>query len=108
MNIIDPDDPTIQKSQIRWAPRGAFFLETTHGPSFSRPSGCTPLQRKGPRRNALPAPPMKDRKRCRIHGALSPGAPRGSENVDGYWTREAVEERRFIRLLLKGTLGGRS
>ena len=23
------------------------------------------------------SPPMKDRKRCRIHGGLSPGAPRG-------------------------------
>jgi hypothetical protein len=49
--------------------------------------------------------------KCHAHGGASPGAPRGSENgryVDGYWTREAVEERRFIRLLLKGTLGGSS
>jgi hypothetical protein len=49
--------------------------------------------------------------KCRIHGGLSPGAPRGVTNgryKDGYWTREAVEERQFIRLLLKGTLGGRS
>jgi hypothetical protein len=49
--------------------------------------------------------------RCRIHGGLSPGAPRGAANGrfrDGYWTREAVEERRFIRLLLKGTLGEKS
>ena len=49
--------------------------------------------------------------KCRIHGGLSPGAPRGAANGrfrDGYWTREAVEERRFIRLLLKGTLGGLS
>lgn len=46
--------------------------------------------------------------KCRIHGGLSPGAPRGAANgryVDGYWTSEAVEERRFIRLLLNGTLG---
>jgi hypothetical protein len=50
---------------------------------------------------------MKDRKRCRIHGGLSPGAPRGTANGnyrDGYWTREAVEERKFIRSLVKGTL----
>ena len=49
--------------------------------------------------------------KCRIHGGLSPGAPRGVANgryTDGYWTHEAVEERRFIRLLLKGTLGGNS
>jgi hypothetical protein len=45
--------------------------------------------------------------RCRIHGGLSPGAPRGSANgrfKDGYWTREAVEERKFIRSLLKAGL----
>jgi hypothetical protein len=42
--------------------------------------------------------------RCRIHGGLSPGAPRGAANgrfKDGYWSREAVEERKFIRSLLK-------
>jgi hypothetical protein len=46
--------------------------------------------------------------KCRIHGGASPGAPRGAANGrfrDGFWTREAVEERKFIRLLLKGTLG---
>jgi hypothetical protein len=46
--------------------------------------------------------------KCRIHGGLSPGAPRGKANGnyrDGYWTREAVEERKFIRSLVKGTLG---
>jgi hypothetical protein len=45
--------------------------------------------------------------KCRIHGGLSPGAPRGSANgrfKDGYWTREAVEERKFVRSLLKPTL----
>jgi hypothetical protein len=50
------------------------------------------------------SPPMKDRKRCRIHGGLSPGAPRGHKNgnyKDGYWTKEAIEGRRFIRSLLK-------
>ena len=49
--------------------------------------------------------------KCRIHGGLSPGAPHGAANGrfrDGFWTGEAVEERRFIRLLLKGTLGGLS
>jgi hypothetical protein len=49
-------------------------------------------------------PPLNGRKRCHLHGGLSPGAPRGNKNgnyKDGYWTREAVEERRFIRSLLK-------
>jgi hypothetical protein len=42
--------------------------------------------------------------KCRIHGGASPGAPRGAANgrfQGGYWTREAVEERKFIRSLLK-------
>jgi hypothetical protein len=46
--------------------------------------------------------------KCRIHGGLSPGAPRGTANGnyrDGLWTREAVEERKFIRSLVNGTLG---
>jgi hypothetical protein len=45
--------------------------------------------------------------KCRVHGGLSPGAPRRAANGnyrDGYWTREAVEERRFIRSLVKTTL----
>jgi hypothetical protein len=45
--------------------------------------------------------------KCRIHGGLSPGAPRGAANGnyhDGYWTREAVEERKFLRSLVKSTL----
>jgi hypothetical protein len=44
---------------------------------------------------------------CRIHGGLSPGAPRGAANGrfrDGYWTREAVQERELIRRLLKDAL----
>lgn len=52
--------------------------------------------------------PAMSNGKCRIHGGLSPGAPRGMANgryVDGYWTHEAVEERRFIRSLLKGALG---
>jgi hypothetical protein len=49
--------------------------------------------------------------KCRIHGGLSAGAPRGAANGnyrDGYWTREAVEERKFIRSLVKGTLVDKS
>jgi hypothetical protein len=53
-----------------------------------------------------PCPAMANGK-CRLHGGASPGAPRGAANgrfKDGYWTREAVRERRFIRSLLKATL----
>jgi hypothetical protein len=49
--------------------------------------------------------PAMQNGKCRIHGGLSPGAPRGPANGnyrDGYWTCEAVEERKFIRSLVKG------
>jgi glucans biosynthesis protein len=42
------------------------------------------------------------RKRCRLHGGLSPGAPRGSRNYRrGDWTTEAIEERRWPRSLVR-------
>lgn len=53
-------------------------------------------------------PAMRDRKRCRLHGGKSTGAPRGAANgnyTDGHWTLEAQEERRLIRDLLKAALG---
>jgi hypothetical protein len=38
--------------------------------------------------------------RCRLHGGLSPGAPKGRENGnfrEGYFTAEAVAERRWAK-----------
>jgi glucans biosynthesis protein len=43
-------------------------------------------------------PAIRGRARCRLHGGLSPGAPKGSGNgnfKDGFWTSEAVQERRW-------------
>ena len=48
-------------------------------------------------------PAMRGRRRCRLHGGLSPGAPRGARNgnyTDGDWTAEAIEERRWARSLV--------
>jgi hypothetical protein len=48
--------------------------------------------------------PVRGRKRCRLHGGLSPGAPRGSRNgnyTNGQWTAEAIEERRWLRSLVR-------
>ncbi len=48
-------------------------------------------------------PAMRARSRCRLHGGHSRGAPPGSGNgnyVDGYFTAEAVKERRWARSLL--------
>ena len=71
--------------------------------------GMTDTPRCGARTRAgeiCPCPPMPNG-RCRAHGGGSPGAPRGKANgrfKDGYWTRESVADRRFIRAILKGNL----
>jgi hypothetical protein len=47
-------------------------------------------------------PAIRGRMRCRLHGGLSPGAPKGTGNgnyVDGYYTAEAIAERRWARSL---------
>jgi hypothetical protein len=48
--------------------------------------------------------PIKGRKRCRLHGGLSPGAPRGPKNGNfkkGDWTGEAIKERKWLRSLVQ-------
>jgi hypothetical protein len=45
---------------------------------------------------------MRGKKRCRLHGGLSTGAPRGSSNGNfktGDWTSDAIEERKWVRSL---------
>lgn len=49
-------------------------------------------------------PAIHDRLRCRLHGGLSPGAPRGERNgkfKDGFWTCAAVQERRWAQDLVQ-------
>jgi hypothetical protein len=49
-------------------------------------------------------PAMRGRTRCRLHGGLSPGAPRGAKNGNfrnGDWTAEAIEERKWLRSLVR-------
>jgi len=49
-------------------------------------------------------PAIRGRRRCRLYGGLSPGAPRGSKNgnfKNGNWTAEAVAERRWLRSLVQ-------
>ena len=48
--------------------------------------------------------PIRGRKRCRLHGGLSPGAPKGRANGNyrtGEWTGEATREREWLRTLTK-------
>jgi hypothetical protein len=48
--------------------------------------------------------PVRGRRRCQLHGGLSPGAPRGRRNgnyTNGEWTTEAIEERRWLQSLVQ-------
>jgi hypothetical protein len=49
-------------------------------------------------------PAIRNRKRCRLHAGLGRGAPKGSQNgnyTKGDWTAEALEERRWVRELVR-------
>jgi hypothetical protein len=64
-------------------------------------SQCGAKTRAG---TACQSPPVPGRKRCQLHGGLSPGAPGGSRNGNyrrGDWTSEAIEERRWLRSLVQ-------
>src|SRR5271169_773659 len=54
--------------------------------------------------SACRRPPVVGRKRCRLHGGLSPGAPRGLKNGNfktGDWTTDAIAEREWLRSLVQ-------
>ena len=73
----------------------------------TRPKDLKKQQRCGARTRAgVPCqrPPIRGRKRCRLHGGLSPGAPRGLKNGNfksGDWTTEAIAERKWLRSLVQ-------
>ncbi|MEQ8608802.1 MAG: HGGxSTG domain-containing protein [Rhodospirillales bacterium] len=60
---------------------------------------CGAKTRKG---SPCQSPAMKNG-RCRMHGGLSTGAPKGNKNAfkHGYYTAESIAQRRMIRALLK-------
>lgn len=58
---------------------------------------------------ACQSPAIHGRSRCRLHGGLSPGAPRGMKNGNfrnGNWTGSAIDERRWLRSLVKAFASG--
>jgi glucans biosynthesis protein len=68
---------------------------------LSHASRCGARTRAG---TPCQCPAIHGRKRCRLHGGLSPGAPRGKKNgnyTNGDWTAEAIEERRWLRFLVQ-------
>jgi hypothetical protein len=76
-------------------------LPLSHESHSSEVSRCGAKTKAG---TPCESPPVKGRKRCPLHGGLSPGAPRGSRNgnyKNGDWTAEAIEERRWLRSLVQ-------
>jgi len=54
-------------------------------------------------RTECQCPAVKGRKRCRLHGGHSPGAPKGHSNgnyKDGAFTAEAIEERKWVKSMI--------
>jgi uncharacterized protein YodC (DUF2158 family) len=75
-------------------------IETRLG-NLRRAARCGAKTRDG---DACQRPAMRGKKRCRLHGGLSPGAPRGSRNgnfKNGDWTSEAIAERKWLRSLVR-------
>jgi uncharacterized protein YjcR len=70
------------------------------GPMLASPR-CGAKTRTG---RPCKSPSAQGKKRCRMHGgALGSGAPRGNKNAlkHGRYTREAMEERAYIRDLVR-------
>jgi uncharacterized protein YjcR len=70
------------------------------GPMLSSPR-CGAKTRSG---KPCMSPAVHGKKRCRMHGgAAGSGAPRGNKNAlkHGLYTREAIEERRQLRALMR-------
>ena len=82
INPMDQERLTKQLRNIRAAPR------------------CGARTRAG---GTCQCPAIRGRRRCRIHGGLSPGAPCGEKNgnfKEGFFTCEAVSERKWVRDLI--------
>jgi hypothetical protein len=53
---------------------------------------------------ACQCPAIRDRKRCRLHGGCSTGAPTGGANgnfTTGEFTAEAIQERQWLRSVVR-------
>jgi hypothetical protein len=69
--------------------------------NLKRAPRCGALTRSG---GECQRPAIRGRGRCRLHGGISPGAPRGFKNGNyrnGNWTAEAIKERKWLRTLVQ-------
>ena len=74
-------------------------INPMHAARFLSPR-CGAKTRRG---TPCKAPAMRGRKRCRMHGGPSPGAPRGNRHNwrHGRYSREAIERRREVAELIR-------
>ena len=75
-------------------------VETRLG-NLRRAPRCGAMTRAG---TPCQRPAIRGRRRCRLHGGASTGAPRGHKNGNfrnGNWTADAIEERRWLRSLVQ-------
>lgn len=82
-NPMNQSRVTAQLTNIRAAPR------------------CGAKTRAG---GACQSPAIRNRKRCRLHGGCSTGAPKGRRNGnyrDGTFTAEAVKEGQWLRSIVR-------
>ncbi|MFL6951261.1 MAG: HGGxSTG domain-containing protein [Xanthobacteraceae bacterium] len=73
-------------------------------PAVCGPAQACPTGPETPAGGQCQLPALRGRRRCRLHGGLSPGAPRGAQNgnyKDASWTGKAFEERRWLRSLTR-------
>jgi hypothetical protein len=104
----------LNRNQVKYMdwqtyPRGDFELQRFFGELANLDPRLRNL-RQAPRCGARTGgtlcqrPAIRGRKRCRLHGGLSPSAPRGPKNGNfrnGDWTAEAIEERKWLRSLVQ-------
>jgi hypothetical protein len=82
------DNPMDQDVEIRLA-------------NLRRAPRCRAMTRA---RTPCQRPALRGRRRCRLRGGLSPGAPRGRKNgnfCNGNWTADAIAERTWLRSLVQ-------
>src|SRR6478752_10134481 len=118
-NLRSTHDRTVHLSKLSEASFGSFDSSAMGTPGAKRKFEINPMKnyatrpgdlKKQPRcgartRAGAPCrrPPVRGRKRCRLHGGLSPGAPRGLKNGNyktGDWTSKAITERKWLRSLV--------
>jgi len=83
-------------------------MKTEDQPHAGNPFENVPRCGAYSRRSGKPCrqPAMKNG-RCRLHGGLSTGAPRGNSNAfrHGHYTRAAIAQRKQIRHLIRNCRG---